>query len=785
MKLVKRFPDCTDCRLHETAQYVCLMGRGSIPGRTMLVGEAPGFREDDVGKPFQGKAGGLLDDILADTGFSREDVYITNVVKCRPPDNRTPKAGEIKACWKHLEREIEKVNPQYIMLMGAAALKPFIRGKITDLRGTVHEWNGRTLVLTLHPAHALRYPDKVKDIKKDFTLLRELIDGVSQEKEIPVNPQLVVDFKSVQRMVNWIKKASDMAIDTETSGLKVAVPGSHMTCFGIGDDEVQWIVPLSLPGSPFPTRRVQQAVVWSIYHASKGKRIAAQNGKFDNIWTNYLYGIRFDWTFDTERAAHLINENDRTGLKYLSYHLLGLPDYDVDVETKQGKKSVRKLLLEYLPGDVYATFKLKKYFVPRLKRQELVPTAKHLVFPMGEPYERIETNGVYIRRNRFNRVKRTLQQRRAAVVRKLNNVAEINWGSPTQVATVLFDQLDLPQIEETAAGNPGTGESVLKQLLGKHPVIQLLLTFRGLHQLETHFINGWEKRLIGDYLYPSFKLTGTVTGRPSCIDPNLQQTPRDPLIRSLVGAEDGWVILKADYSQIELKVAAMLSGCPGMLHVFQTGGDIHTATAAWVLGIPLEKVTKDQRKMAKAVNFGYIYGMGWRKFIVYARDKYGVIFTEVQSKRARKRFFDQYYGLPKWHDRQRNLVHTLGQVRTLTGRIRHLPTIYSPEKGIMAEAERQAINSPVQGLASEFLSMSAIEIHKRLPDQSWFRPFGTIHDEHLSRVREDRVMEAAKVVQEVMEDPPIIHELGIHLTIPLEVELSVGPSWGETKVLKI
>ncbi len=247
-------------------------------------------------------------------------------------------------------------------------------------------------------------------------------------------------------------------------------------------------------------------------------------------------------------------------------------------------------------------------------------------------------------------------------------------------------------------------------------------------------------------------------------------------IRSQIGAPDGWEFFEADYSQIELRVAAMLANEKTMLRIFRTGGDIHKATATAVTGIPEDELTSEERKKAKAVNFGFIYGMGWRKFIDYAFTKYDVTLNERQGKEFRRRYFEIYSDLTEWHNKQRRIVHQLGQVRTLTGRIRHLPEIYSPDNDLIAQAERNAINSPVQGFAAELTLMSIIEALRTFSPKDIVIS-GTIHDAIAGRVRTAVKMKILKQLKAIMESPEILSILGINLTIPIEVEVKTG-NWG-------
>jgi DNA polymerase-1 len=219
----------------------------------------------------------------------------------------------------------------------------------------------------------------------------------------------------------------------------------------------------------------------------------------------------------------------------------------------------------------------------------------------------------------------------------------------------------------------------------------------------------------------------------------------------------------------------MLANDPTMKFIFQTGGDIHTETGIWVSG--KASLTKEERKQAKAVNFGFIYGMGWKKFQTYARDKYDVIFTDKQAKEARRKFFERYATLLAWHEKQRRIVHRQGFVRTMMGRPRHLPTVWSDNEQVSAEAERQAINSPVQGFASDLNLASVVDIHRKF-SKKIVRMNSTVHDSTLMWVKTEHAFEVIPQIQKVMEAPSALKKLGVRMTVPIRVDVKIGP-WGK------
>jgi uracil-DNA glycosylase family 4 len=781
-------PGCTLCSLHQTAQSVCLMGQGPKKCEVMIVGEAPGFREDDIGKPFQGKSGQLLEKIMNECGVKREDVYISNAVKCRPPENRTPSAKEVKTCKPYLMGEIERVKPKFVILLGAVALKSVLgKAKITQVHGTTIVKDGITYMPTFHPAAALRDPKRMQPIKMDLENFFNITKGIIVESPHKLNNTIVNNMELLRECIDSIRRSKIISFDLETTGLDRFEEGGKINLLNLGTPSKQYIIPLQLKTKVWLEFSGQLRLISLLAKILKGKKVIGHFGKFDNLWLQKIYGVKFPMTFDTGLASHLLDENSLHDLEYLSRIKLDAPVYDIPLDVKQGLVPERiPELMEYAAWDAYYTMKLFFLFSKQLKEDECLNKLFYtMVMPAARAYEVVEDNGVFIHIDKLNEVKKYLGKQIKITERALNsflpkNYGEVNWGSADQVRAVLFDELHLEPAGFTPKGLESTAEDFLKRMLQQHEIIKHILDHRGFSKLQSSFVEGWEKRMKdGCWLHPSFKVHGTVTGRPSCVNPNMQQVPRDKQIRQLVGAPDGWIFFEADYSQIELRIAALIADEPTMLAIFNNDGDIHLATASAVSGIPEDQLTEEERKKAKAVNFGFIYGMGWRKFMDYALDKYGVRLIERESKAFRKRFFEKYNRLPEWHDRQKKIVHLLGQVRTLTGRIRHLPEIYSPEKDLMAQAERNAINSPVQGFAAELVLMALPQIQEEFSvDQ--VQVCGTVHDAIIGRVKIGKNKEHLKIlkrIRDIMEHPNILDELEIQLDIPIKVDVKIG-NWG-------
>lgn len=774
---MNRNPDCGLCGLCNNARTVCLWGHGDKKLKLMAIGEAPGEQEDRSGKPFQGRSGAVIRQELAKHGL--EDIYITNVVKCRPPNNRKPEPAEVKACSGYLRSEIERINPTHVLLLGASALKAVLRvNKITEMNGQlVTGKDGRTYVPCFHPAALFRDPSKTWHFNSAIKRFADSVNGVSTI----IDPE-EFDYKIVQKgtldhFLDEFSRYVKMSFDVETSGLSwweedFGILSIAFTFEFADGSTSSWVLPLETAAVlPF---RQQRKLLQYLARKAQGRYNLGQNAKFDNLCLMKVFGVRFYLAADSMLKHHLIDENSLHGLKENARLYLGAPDYDLTSKEKRNMRSVPPArLFLYNALDTHYTLGLDAVYNGQLP-EESRRLYDRLVMRAARAFEVIENRGFHVNLERFAKASTVLKRRRAKLLRQLQNSVgyEVNWNSPTQVARVLYEDLGMPVMVTTDKGAPSTGEEALVDM--EHPIVDLLKKYREIDKLVSTYIDGWSSMMVGSTLYLGFKLAGTVTGRYAS---RLHQIPRDPMIRSLIDAMDGWTFVAADYSQVELRIVAELAGEPRMLQIYQTGGDIHQMTAQSVLGV--ENPTKEERKSAKAVNFGFVYGMMATKFRLYAKVQYGIHLTETEAQEYRDGFFDLYGGLLKWHERMRKLVRMDGQVRNRAGRIRHLPMVNSSEREARNEAERQAINTVVQGFGGDLKAMALVELHETLPEDE-FLVFGEHHDAILMAVRNDCLDKHLPSIRRIMQHPSLMDEFGINLRVPILVDIEVGPwSLGE------
>lgn len=837
MKLIGD-PNCTLCKLHLTTDRVCILGGGPKPSEVMIIGEAPGGNEEKTGELFSGKSGRLLEEHLGRHGFERSDVFICNAVSCRPPDNRTPTKAEIKACRKWLDHQIEVIKPKYILILGNVPLES-VTGKkgITKARGKAWEQNGVIYLATLHPAACL-YEESYKSIfDADIKLFSEIVDfgGIPEERDL--NWRSVLTWRDVDEFIADLYNS--VSFDTETNQLYpwqhsyfdektqkfVVGPQPKIQSIGFGSARTQWCLPVYHFSSPW-TKDELESIVERIDIAVRERcNLITQNGKFDMLWMRVHFGVEWETAFDTMLAHYILDENSWHDAETLAVKFCGAHKWDVPLSLKQGLSGTWQQHGKYLAHDLYYTRKLRYIFGKMLNDDPDVKRVFNLILiPCANLFVEIEFNGVYVDQTKFDDAEEFLRDQYNTALKNLKawepefwqtakgKQEPFNWGSPKQLGWLLFEELEVEPLDQTKTGANSTSESVLKRI--DHPCVGDLLKFREAKQQLSFFIDGWKPYLVNGRLHPSFKLHGTVTGRLSCENPNLQQVPRDKRIRTLITAPPGWWLIEADLSQIELRIAAELANESNMLRAFATGVDVHWLTALTEIkrshAIPdlvkstartatqnqtlnfvdsikvlleigpdaaceIEPEWKEYRKKAKAINFGYLFGMWWKKFKLYARDNYGVNVTDREAQDSRITFFEAYPRYEAWHHRQRRYARKHGFVSSLSGRKRRLPAArISDDTPERREAERQAINSPVQSFANEINLMAAIQLRSEF-SRKILRLVGTVHDAILMEVREDYVEQVYKRTLEIMSGPALFKEFDIDIEVPLIAEAKIGP----------
>jgi DNA polymerase-1 len=618
------------------------------------------------------------------------------------------------------------------------------------------------------------------------------VRGIGEAPKIEVDPSLQGPGRydlvtTADQLEAWIEKLRDaelVALDIETDsldpmqaeiiGISIAVAPKEAAYIPLGHD---------CPGTPSQLDRsdVLNRLKPLLEDADRAK--LGQNAKYDaNVLATYGIALR-GLAHDTMLESYVLNSTasrhdmDSLAKRHLAYDTIPyedvtgkgakqIPFSQVDVETA----------CKYAAEDADVTLRLHRTLQPKLEAEpKLKSVYETIEMPLVPVLARMEQTGVLIDTGALKRQSSELARRMQELTEQAYATAgrPFSLDSPKQLQAILFDELKLPALMKTPSGQPSTNEEALEAIANDHALPRMILEYRGLAKLRSTYT---EK--LADNVNPrtgrvhtNYNQATAATGRLSSVDPNLQNIPirteEGRRIRQAFVAPAGYRILAADYSQIELRIMAHLSGDAGLLSAFHGNQDIHRATAAEVFALPLEQVDTNQRRAAKAINFGLMYGMS---AFGLAR-QLGVGRGEAQDYMAR--YFSRYPGVREFMDRMREQAHRYGFVETLFGRRLHLDYINSKNQVQRSGAERAAINAPMQGTAADIIKRAMIAVDAWLIDQDEpAQMLMQVHDELVFEIREDRVEAASAAIRERMAG-------AAELSVPLVVDIGVGGNWDE------
>ena len=509
----------------------------------------------------------------------------------------------------------------------------------------------------------------------------------------------------------------------------------------------------------------------------------AHNMKYDaKVLQNYSIDVTGK-LFDTMIAHYLLNPDGRHGMDYLSEMYL---DYKpVSIETLIGKKGKNQLTLRevdlvtqtnYAAEDADVTFQLYELFAPQLAKENLEDLFYNVEMPLMKVLAKIELTGVKLDEKWLAQESIDLENDLRILESKIFELSgeEFNMNSPKQLGEILFDKMQLdPKAKKTKTGQYATSEDVLQKLSSKHEIITSILEYRTLQKLKSTYVDALPSQIDkkDDRVHTTFAQTVAATGRLASVNPNLQNIPirtlRGQQIRGAFVSDEGKKIISADYSQIELRLIAEISGEQNMIKAFQNGEDIHVSTAAKLFDIPLEEVTKTQRSQAKTVNFGIIYGQG----AFALAEQTGL--SRSEAKKMIDSYYENYPRLKEYMAEQVKKAQDFGYVETILGRKRHLKDINSSNFVVKAHAERNAVNAPIQGSAADIIKLAMIKIDKELEAQNLeTKMLLQVHDELLFEVPIDEIETAKSLIKKEMES-------AFATSVPLLVEVGVGDNWLE------
>lgn len=813
-------PGCRRCKLWQSSEDVCEPGFSMKDTASILV----------VSKmPNSSTYQRQLEEELRNAGVDLLECFFTAALKCRNFEQNVSR-GDQKACAPYLETEITEVKPKWILAFGNEALFATTgHSGIMKYRGKVlQRKDGINVIATISPAAAARNPGQLQGWRADLQFFAAQLAG----RDALVLPPKIRVIHTPERLVelkDQLYNAQLVSYDIETHGDNEFMKGSAIvslsgTCEYADGSTWTFALPLHHPHSPF--QETWMAVLDYINKPWQTiPKQVAHNGKFDARWLR-RYGMHARVTFDTMLAAHILDENRMKGLKPLGRVLLGVPDWSI--ETRDLLHTPLKKVLYYNVLDVWYTYHIYKILREQLIAEpRLLRLFMLLMMPANERLIQTELRGIWMDREKLASAVKICNDMRDDIDRRLmewvpdpdecedwptmgkkGKKAEVNFNASKFARWWIFDYLGLPisqrgkDKDDGGEGDPSLREAVMMDLVETgHEVPKLMLERVKWQKYVTGFVTPYMALMDeNDRLHTSFKLFGTVTGRLSSgkeeaekltarrgkrLGFNIQQVPRDKLIRGLFGAPPGYWFVEADYSQVEMRVAGWLARDPVLMQLYRDGGDVHLTMAMALTGKPGSAITPEERKRAKPVNFGYLFGMWWRKFMQTAWENYGIRFTEEEARASRRTFFDTYPALERWHMKQRRLVRKFGRVINPLGRIRHLPDIYSADDKVQQEAERQAINSPVQSFASDMNTLAMVLIAEAFEKESIDGYCdGLVHDSNLMEISDEHLGRALPIIKETMENLPLKRMFNVTMDIPIVSDIKVGRYWGEGKEIQ-
>ena len=597
----------------------------------------------------------------------------------------------------------------------------------------------------------------------------------------PHNYTLADTPEAIDALINAIKDSAEISFDTETTNIDANCADLVGLSFAITPGE-GWYVPC-------PEDREQVLAILEKFRPlfeDESKTWIGQNLKYDLLMLKW-YGHQLKGKiFDTMLAHYVIDPEGKRGMDLLSAKYLGY--IPVSIESLIGKKgksqgTMRQVEIEdakeYAVEDADITLQLKHTFLPSLTTRNVEKVFYEVENPLVRVLTDMEFEGIRVDMDFLKNYSQELDLDAKAAEEKVYELAGVrfNLASPKQLGEVLFEKMKLdPKAKKTKTGQYATGEDVLAKLANNNPVCDEILTFRELTKLRSTYVDALPQLMNArtGRVHTNYAQAVAVTGRLSSNNPNLQNIPirtekGREIRKAFIPRDENHVLVSADYSQIELRIVAAISGDVNMCDAFRTGKDIHTATAAKVFGVAEADVTKEMRYKAKSVNFGIIYGQG----------AFGLAENLSIPRAEAKEIIDNYKkefpGIQKYMDDTINFCKENGYVETLMGRKRWLKDINSANFTVRGFAERNAINSPIQGTAADMIKLAMIKIHAELKEQGFkSKMLLQVHDELVFDVLKEELEAIKPVILDTMRNALILPN-----DVPAEAELGSGDNWLE------
>jgi len=818
---------CKDCDLYLTCLYTNKLDyTGPEHPVFLLVGEAPGEEEDRIGKPFVGKAGKILHKVLSECGYERSEYGIVNSIRCWPgPGNPTPKEKHISACRKFLLEDVASLKPKVIIMLGNVALKALTRKSgITKIRGSVWEEDGIYYVPTFHPSSVNYDPSKLSIIIEDFNKAKQIAE--SGIKVATHDWKTILDFNEAVDFLESIKDRPIVYFDYETTGLRPWDDSARILVVSLCAEFGKSVcIPIYHKDNPFLDKAdsfIEEFKRFILYRNDKSLPTNAFNAVFDYMYGNYLYDIPYPLLdFDPIIASRLIDEELKNpSLSQLTWIYTDIGGYDSELyRMRDENKSLYhpnhggsyenfdlEFLGNYACGDADASFRIDQIFREKIHAENLEQLFNEIVLPASYSLIEYIKNGLKIDKNLLDKLEDKYLRRLVEIEEDCKRLPDvIAWkefrnksGKPVEefsltknahVGEVLFQVAKLPVLITTPGGAPSVSSDARKLLQGKHPLIDMLEEHASVAKIYSSYIKRWSEKLDKyGILHPEYRLEGTVTGR---LSGDMQQIPRtdtNPEIKRLIVSRfDNGLMLNVDVKQAELRMAAIVSRDENLSRMFSEGKDPHAMAACLVYGLDydkfmakLENGDEDAKRlrteMKSAVSFGLLYG---RQAEAVAKE-----FGWSISKAGKfiRDYFAMFPGILRMIEKSRIFAMKHGYMRNIFGRKRRLPEAshaanvseYEREKAL-----RKAVNFVIQSSMHDLILYASHRVWSVFNEMKLNSKLcGEVHDSLIIDVIPAELDTVTTVLEVVFEDIPAQFP---RITIPIEIEVSVGPNLADQK----
>lgn len=833
---------------------------GAENARFLLVTDVPSAAGAREGRLLPGAQLSVIARGMESLGFEREDFRI--MANCNCPYNPDHYQTKVKTaihkhCRAHLVEEIEYLQPEVIIPLGADAATAALnrKVKITKVRGlpnTSDEFNLPVFPL-MSPMLVTRYPQNQPIFDADIASFGRFVNsGFDAAASTTVEHGSYTFVDDLQFLIDLDPEL--LSFDTEATGLRwyqrgvdvrTYKPEIHkgnpafkprfqiLTMQFTTQAGEAFVLPWDHPERPIPESMKPKLRNQLRKLLCKPERIVlGQNPKFDAVALWMTEGIRFRIGGDTLMLAAELDENaTEKNLDILTkIHAPEMAGYADSFNATYDKSRMWEVPIDairgYGGGDTDAAMRV--YLV-----QEEMAAADdgiwahytNVVLPGLNALAGLECRGMHIDSDNelakfqafmevevarqyqslLSQVPRTIKREHLTNPKLKDKAPQdiLSFGRSAFVKDLLFTHKDgfrlTPKVFTKGTANLPDPKMREPSISSKDHLpyffdsceftMELAEYVKDSRLLTTSVVGFKNKYVVENMVRPTYSLAKAVTGRTNSEDPNGQNYPKRSkkakAYRKMFKAPEGCYVIEVDLSQAELRVAACMANDPVMIKIYQDGGDIHKTTAAIVMGLSdaafelLDStIKKDARQKAKAVNFGFIFGMGWRKFIVYAKTQYNVVFSEDEAKRVREGFFRKYHRLSPWHQAVRDFAMRHKFVRSFSGRVRHLPMVDSAEEWIQQEATRQGINSPVQGFSSDLGIMALGRMDEEV-DPKYLEVVGFVHDAIIAYVRKEYLDWGMKTLKGYMQSNPIEEWFGVRLQVPIVADCSFGVTLGD------